>query len=324
MNGKKSLPTYFAEWWDNRPQSPSSPVNRSKWWPSPGNTLFTLLIAALLIFTQQTWANPHSGSPANAPGPSATTVNYQGQLAAPDGTPQNGTFGMGFAIYDAATDGSLIWGPENHSAVPVTEGLFNVGLGSQTSGGIPITAWNGDRYLEITIGGETLLPRELIRSVPIAGMALTVPNETIGTNHLLPGAVTGVQMVHRGPGAGQVTTASNSFVDIPGYEITMQTTGGPVILMFQGTIRRENSDTNGGAFLNFTIDNIPVTSASGGITQVVSAFTGRTEPATTMWIAHPPAGEHTFRIQWRTDPNTTVTLNEERYTTQFALIELKK
>jgi hypothetical protein len=94
--------------------------------------------------------------------------------------------------------------------------------------------------------------------------------------------------------------------------------------MFQGTIKRENSNTTGGAFLNFTIDNIPVTSAVSGVTQVVSAFTEKTEPATTMWIAHPPAGEHTFRIQWRAGSNTTIALNEEHYTTQFAVIELKK
>ena len=56
----------------------------------------------------------------------------------------------------------------------VSGGLFSVGLGSQTNGGIPTSAWNGDRYLEITVGGETLSPRELIRSVPIAGMALSV------------------------------------------------------------------------------------------------------------------------------------------------------
>jgi hypothetical protein len=57
-------------------------------------------------------------------------------------------------------------------------------LGSQTSGGIPTTTWNGDRYLEITVGGETLEPRELIRSVPIAGMALTVPDGAISNEKL--------------------------------------------------------------------------------------------------------------------------------------------
>jgi hypothetical protein len=57
-------------------------------------------------------------------------------------------------------------------------------LGSKTSGGIPTTTWNGDRYLEITVGGETLEPRELIRSVPIAGMALTVPDGSITSDKI--------------------------------------------------------------------------------------------------------------------------------------------
>ncbi|NHZ72811.1 MAG: hypothetical protein GWP17_06985 [Aquificales bacterium] len=91
---------------------------------------------------------------------------------------------MSFALWDAASGGSIVWGPESHSAVPVAAGLFNVGLGSQTSGGIPTTTWNGDRYLEITVSGETLSPRELIRSVPIAGMALTVPDGSITLSQL--------------------------------------------------------------------------------------------------------------------------------------------
>ena len=68
--------------------------------------------------------------------------------------------------------------------MPVSDGLFSVGLGSQTSGGIPTSVWGGDRYLETTVGGETLSPRELIRSVPVAGMALTVPDGAV-TNEKL-------------------------------------------------------------------------------------------------------------------------------------------
>jgi len=102
------------------------------------------------------WAKPLA-SPASAPGPSATTVNYQGLLADSGGNPLDGTYGMTFALYDASTGGNLMWGPESHAAVPVSEELFSVGLGSQTSGGIPTSTWNGDRYLEITVGGETLI-----------------------------------------------------------------------------------------------------------------------------------------------------------------------
>ncbi len=140
----------------------------------------TLLLVAVLILTQNVWARQAAG-PAS-PGPSATTVNYQGRLANSDGTPltEEGV-AMSFAIYDAKEDDNLIWpadGEEDH-VVDVSDGLFSVPLGSETSGGIPTTTWNGDRYLEITVGGETLEPRELIRSVPIAGMALTVPDGAI-------------------------------------------------------------------------------------------------------------------------------------------------
>ncbi len=138
----------------------------------------TLLLVAVLLLTQNVWARPLLGT-TTAPGPSATTVNYQGRLADNTGAPLDGSYGMTFALYDATTDGSLVWGPEGHTAVPVSEGLFSVGLGSQTGGGIPTSVWNGDRYLEITVGGETLSPRELIRSVPVAGMALTVPDGAI-------------------------------------------------------------------------------------------------------------------------------------------------
>jgi hypothetical protein len=143
----------------------------------------TLLLVIVLILTQQVWAKPLLNAP-NAPGPSATTINYQGRLADSGGTPLDGNYGMTFALWDAVSGGNLVWGPESHAAVPVSDGLFSVGLGSQTAGGIPIETWDGDRYLEIAVGGETLSPRELIRSVPIAGMALTVPDGVI-TNQKL-------------------------------------------------------------------------------------------------------------------------------------------
>ena len=135
----------------------------------------TLLLIAVLLLSQNAWARP-AASPAAAPGPSATTVNYQGRLADSAGNPLDGSFNMSFSLWDAASGGSQVWA-ESHAAVPVSEGLFSVGLGSQTeTGGIPPGTWDGDRYLQIEVRGEILSPRELIRSVPMAGMALTVPD----------------------------------------------------------------------------------------------------------------------------------------------------
>jgi hypothetical protein len=162
-------------------------LSYSKWlgralrWLTPNGG--TLLVVIVLLLTQNVWARSAAGSAA-APGPAATTVNYQGRLSDSSGNPLTGSYDMSFSLWDAANGGNKVWGPESQAAVPVNDGLFHVGLGSQTSGGIPTSVWEGDRYLEITVDGETLSPRELVRSVPIAGMALTVPDHAITGQHL--------------------------------------------------------------------------------------------------------------------------------------------
>jgi len=218
MNAEKSLLTRLSETYDvyraekrrGQPQQShvqSARVGRLLHWLMPNGG--ALLLALVLITTVSVWAKPLTGS-ATVPGPSATTVNYQGRLANPDGTPvADYTYGMSFALYDAATGGNPVW-TEDHPAVPVSDGLFSVDLGSRTPGGIPTTTWNGDRYLEITVSGETLSPREMIRGVPIAGVALTVPDGAIGTSQIADGAVTQQKLgadISLEPPDGSITTA---------------------------------------------------------------------------------------------------------------------
>ncbi|MCP4542589.1 MAG: hypothetical protein GY832_36165, partial [Chloroflexi bacterium] len=143
MNASKSLLTRLGETFDEyradrRCHAQDPPPERGRprrflRWLMPNGGI--LLLVAVLIATAQVWAKPLT-SPNGALGPSATTVNYQGRLADSGGTPLDGTYGMSFALWDAATGGSIVWGPEAHPAVPVSEGLFSVGLGSQTGGGI--------------------------------------------------------------------------------------------------------------------------------------------------------------------------------------------
>ena len=66
----------------------------------------------------------------------------------------------------------------------MSEGLFSVGVGSRTTGGIPTNAWSGGRYLQVWVESEELAPHELLCSVPIAGMALTVPDGAIKSNNI--------------------------------------------------------------------------------------------------------------------------------------------
>src|SRR3990172_8144431 len=57
------------------------------------------------------------------------TINFQGYLTDPLGAPVNSTLSITFRIFDAATNGNLLWS-ETQPSVAVTTGVFNVVLGT--------------------------------------------------------------------------------------------------------------------------------------------------------------------------------------------------
>jgi hypothetical protein len=90
-----------------------------------------------------------------------TTFTYQGSLK-DAGAPANGDYLMAFRLYTAETDGSLI-GFINAGNVNVTDGVFTVDLDFGP------TDFNGsDRWLEISVSGVTLSPRQPITRTPYA------------------------------------------------------------------------------------------------------------------------------------------------------------
>jgi len=90
-----------------------------------------------------------------------TLINYQGKLTNAAGQPQTGTFNFVFAIYDAETGGTQYWS-ETQTVTTDNLGLFNVLLGSVNP---PVNLPEGpDCYLEITVEGTTLTPRQRIVS----------------------------------------------------------------------------------------------------------------------------------------------------------------
>ncbi|RKZ27903.1 hypothetical protein DRQ36_11180, partial [bacterium] len=91
-------------------------------------------------------------------------INYQGKLTDDSGVAIDSVCEITFSIYDAETGGSLLW-TETHPSVDVSHGLFDVHLGSITS--FPVTLdFSGDYWLEITVGAETLTPRQPLLTVP--------------------------------------------------------------------------------------------------------------------------------------------------------------
>lgn len=102
--------------------------------------------------------------------PPSTSFTYQGQ-AKQSGAPMNGSVPMVFTLWDAATGGNQIGGTlsfngtgGNPPAVSVTNGLFTVALDF----GVGSYADNQDRWLEITVNGQTLTPRQELTPAPFA------------------------------------------------------------------------------------------------------------------------------------------------------------
>jgi hypothetical protein len=112
-------------------------------------------------------------------------LTYSGRLLQ-NGALVNAELVMAFTIYDSATGSTVLWSTTNVN-VEVNSGIYSVFLGD-TNRPISPNVFAGDNaWLEVIVGGETLLPRTKLNSVGYAlqagglsrqggGIALAVSN----------------------------------------------------------------------------------------------------------------------------------------------------
>jgi len=160
-----------------------------RWLPSRGNVLFTLVMIAILLWAQGAGAVPFRAESAASTG----TVAYQGRLADSAGNPLTETLNMSFRLYAASSGGAVLWSEQwtGPNGVQVSDGLFNVMLGSLTPIAQSVITGNSTLFLGITVGtDDEMTPRVQLGSVPFAVQALTVPDGSITTAKIADGAVT--------------------------------------------------------------------------------------------------------------------------------------
>jgi hypothetical protein len=114
----------------------------------------TLLAASLLLALSTTYADPQP-----------TAFTYQGNLTA-SGQPANGTFDLTFKLFGSATGSDQIGSDIDIAAFPVVNGQFTTDLD------FPGAFSGQERWLEVSVGGQALLPRQPVNSVHVAQYAL--------------------------------------------------------------------------------------------------------------------------------------------------------
>jgi hypothetical protein len=119
----------------------------------------TILAAALLLSFAQ------AGQSAV---PQSTAFTYQGNLSA-SGHPANGNFDLTFKLFDALTGGSQVGGTITMAQFPVANGAFTTDLD------FPGAFTGNQLWLEVTVGGQVLSPRQAVNSVPVAQTVLSAP-----------------------------------------------------------------------------------------------------------------------------------------------------
>jgi len=163
-----------------------------------------ILLSALLLFASTAFAVPQY-------------INYQGYLKSPTGEALSGTYTMQFVVYDNPTGGAAVF-DSGAQSVAVSNGLYTVKLGTVDS-----NDFNGDdRWLEVSVGVETLSPRLQIYSAAyalradaatntgyatVSGTATTSASADYAT---VAGTATSAATADYAPLAGSATTAASA------------------------------------------------------------------------------------------------------------------
>ena len=142
---------------------------------------------------------------------------YEGRLAALDGgAPITGTHSIKFAIWPSPTPGSGSPPWSDTLSPMVVNGLYSVTLGTTSGDPFPPTLFDGSvLYLELTVDGDTLAPRQPIGSVPYAILAGAVQGGPVNaTSYALNGSpfatATGRTLLSYTPDGGTTSTKSVS------------------------------------------------------------------------------------------------------------------
>lgn len=121
-------------------------------------------------------------------------INFQGRLDE-SGLPAEGSKNFIFKIYDAVSGGNLVWTSQTQ-ALTLSNGVFSAVLSAGAPAALSTAAFSGARYVEMTVDGVPLSPRQEMVSAPYALVAQALaPDAEIPASVIVAGSVNDFHVV---------------------------------------------------------------------------------------------------------------------------------
>lgn len=196
-------------------------------------------------------------------------LSFQGRLENSGGTPITAATNFVFKLFTASSGGTELYTSGTCSITPDADGVFNTQIGSTCGSAIASTVFteNANVWLEVTVGAETLSPRQQIATVAYALNAETLQGFPLSStvsairNTVVPMNQYGEILV--GEQSPKLTGVSGTFqISAPALTFTTTTgTNGNITLAPDGTGQvNVNGNTTTTNFFN--VSNAQLTTGS--------------------------------------------------------------
>ncbi|PIP85879.1 hypothetical protein COW83_01925, partial [Candidatus Collierbacteria bacterium CG22_combo_CG10-13_8_21_14_all_43_12] len=220
----------FAIWYDQ--------YNALSWTPYLNIALLVLATTAMAIFAyNQIIGQARPSAAATALTPPKRQLSFQGRLTDSSGTPITTAVSVVFKLFNALTGPTQLYTTGTCSITPDQEGIFSSLIGDTVCGAeIPSSVFtdNRDIFLEITVGAETLTPRQQIATVGYALNSETLqgyPASASAVENTIP-VMNNDGDIILGSASPDIKSTSGNF-NIEGQSVSVKTTtssGGSIVL----------------------------------------------------------------------------------------------
>ncbi len=229
-------------------------------------------------------------------------LSFQGRLSDSSGTPINTAVNVNFKLWNHLTAGSQLYTTGTCSVTPDSDGVFNSLIGDSVCGSeIPQSVFsdNRDVYLAVTVGAETLTPRQQIATVGYALNSETLqgyPASASATINTVP-VIDNSGNLNIAASSPSIVSTSGNF-NLKGQSISLTTatnSGGDIVIQpdaigsgqilaiggttTEDTFRTTNANLTTGSLLSGYIGN-DIATGSG---KLILLSSGATESAK-FWV----------------------------------------